>query len=695
MKRPRRERPITRPRIESLETRRLLALFGNPWPEARSLTVSYPADGTPIGERPSELREMLDAVADRQQWQEVSLRAFQTWAYHADINVGLRPDHGLPFGAPGLSVGDPRFGDFRIGAIPQTGVLANALPFQINAGTFSGDILLNSSIGYTFHDWDDGTPPGPESPAGFDLFSVLLHETGNALGLDDNRDAGSVMFANYTEPKGTLTQPDIDAIRSLYGARSDPFESAGNGTLRAATLVPVPLGFDPDSETLDVDGTLAGGDDVDVYRFSLRGGRDEARVTLHAAGLSLLQANVEVLDVDGKVLVSGASRSVFENDVVLDLQGLAAHDVLFARISPKDGGVYSVGDYRLRFDPRAPATRASDPAPGHHEAGIESLWKHFAPADGEYGDDETAGDAADMPAAAGIDTRTRFQTHASLRRPDTDLPTDVDVWKVTSPASFSGPMAVHVSPVGANGVDLRVRILDVNGEPVGASGYLRPDGTWTLELAQPAASTDYFIRVSVDPGSIVDVGNYVASAEFAPADDQMHLMVSRTVSSSVDDFVRWQAGKTKLYRFDLSAGGQVGDEWVQVTVYDAHTQAIRMTLSTPAGGLRSAYAMLDQGDYLLRFTAVSRSGNDVDAIDLQLMVDGLSDDQDPNDPNDDDYYYDPYDEAYEYDYYYPPDDYDYEEFPSDPGYDYYYYYYYDDDGGDDDFEEPYPDGEGE
>lgn len=680
MRRPPRERPLTRPRIEPLETRRLLAVFGNPWPEARSLTLSFPADGTPIGEQPSELRGMLDAVANRERWQEVSLRAFQTWAYHADINVGLRADHGLPFGAPGLSVGDPRFGDFRIGAIPQSGVLANALPFQINAGTFSGDILLNSSLGYTYHGWDDGTPPAPDAAAGFDLLSVLLHESGNALGLDDNRDAGTVMFAHYTEPKGMLSQPDIDAIRSLYGARSDPFESSDNGTPRAATLVPVPLDFHPAAETIGVNGTLASGDDVDVYRFSVPGGSDAAELRLRAAGLSLLQAKVEVLDADGTVRASGAAESVFDNDVAIDLQGLADHDALFVRVSSKDDTVYAVGDYQLRFDPRAPSVRALDPAPGHHETGIESLWEHFAPVDWEYGHDQTVADAAAMPAAAGIDVGTRFEAHASLRRPAADLPTDVDVWKVTSPATFSGPMTVHVSPVGANAAGVRVRILDAAGEPVGASGYLRPDGTWTLELAQPVASTDYYVRVSVDPGSIVDVGNYVASAEFAPADDQMHLMVSRTISSSLDDFVRWQAGKTKLFRFDLSANGQVGQEWVQVTVYDAHTHEIRMTLSTPAGGRRSAYAMLDQGDYLLRFAALSRSGNAVDAIDVQLMVDGLSDDQDPNDPNDDEYYYEPYVDAYDYEYYHPPDNYDYDEFLSDPGYDYYYYYEYDNSG---------------
>ncbi|MGB7347075.1 MAG: hypothetical protein WBD20_22820, partial [Pirellulaceae bacterium] len=109
--------------IESLESRRLLVAFGTPWPDARELSISFPADGVAVGEYQNDIRQTLDQVADRTEWQELALRAYQTWAIHADINIGLRHDYDVRFGAPGLATNDPRFGEFRIGAIPQQGLL--------------------------------------------------------------------------------------------------------------------------------------------------------------------------------------------------------------------------------------------------------------------------------------------------------------------------------------------------------------------------------------------------------------------------------------------------------------------------------------------------------------------------------------------------------------------------------------------
>ena len=492
-------------------------------------------------------------------------------------------------------------------------------------------------------------------------------------------DRSSVMFAHYTVPKGVLMQQDVEEILKLYGARSDPYEQVDNGQLRTATLIPTPVRFRPDSETIEVNGSLRTSDDVDVYEFAPLRGQQGMQVVLQASGISLLQSKVEIFDVSGKRLAAEVASSVFENDIVIDLKGLENHSTLYVRVSAKDDSVYSVGDYRLRLDYRSPLARVADPFAGHYARGIESLWANFDLVDREHGTNDTIDQAAEMPAAAGVDSGKRFEVFSSVYRPSPEDPTDIDVWRVTSPEQLGGPLVVHLSPVGQDAARLRVRLLDATGEPAGASGYLRDDGTWTLELAQPQASTEYYIRVSVDPNSVVDVGNYVASAEFDYDHARMHSMVSRSISSSADEFIRWRAGKTKLFRFDLTAGGVVGDEWVQVTFYDAHTHEIRMKLSTPAGGRRTAFALLDQGDYLIRFTAVSRSGLEVQSINLELLVDGLSDDQDPNDPiEDEDYYVPDYDPYY---YYYQghPDDYDPDEFIEDPEYN---YTYYDDGPGD-------------
>ena len=75
--------------VELLEDRCVPATFGNAWPDALHLTLSFAPDGSLIGSNSSNLFATLDAQAARVVWEREVLRAFQAWAVNANINIGL------------------------------------------------------------------------------------------------------------------------------------------------------------------------------------------------------------------------------------------------------------------------------------------------------------------------------------------------------------------------------------------------------------------------------------------------------------------------------------------------------------------------------------------------------------------------------------------------------------------------------
>src|SRR5262245_13874488 len=130
--------------LEALEDRAVPATWGNPWPDATHLTVSFVPDGTDVGGQASRLFQSLDAIAPRAVWQGEMLRAMQAWASQLGVNVAVVSDDGSPMGTPGRPQSDPRFGDVRIGGGTYgTGVLTFSSPFDVTAGTWSGDIRVN------------------------------------------------------------------------------------------------------------------------------------------------------------------------------------------------------------------------------------------------------------------------------------------------------------------------------------------------------------------------------------------------------------------------------------------------------------------------------------------------------------------------------------------------------------------------
>src|SRR5436190_3753364 len=122
---------------EQLETREVPATFGVPWPDAQHLTVSFAPDNTSANGSPNALFQTLNAHAPTTSaWQAEILRALQTWAVQANINIGIVSDGGQAIGTSGSLQSDTRFGDIRVAAVPEgPTVLAITPPVDILAGT--------------------------------------------------------------------------------------------------------------------------------------------------------------------------------------------------------------------------------------------------------------------------------------------------------------------------------------------------------------------------------------------------------------------------------------------------------------------------------------------------------------------------------------------------------------------------------
>lgn len=635
---PRRSRAL---KLETLESRQVMATFGVPWPDTRSLSVSFPSDDANVGAWPNTVRQTLDQVTDRLQWQHEVLRAYQTWASVANINIGLVPDRGDDFGTVGLTSNDPRFGEFRIGAFPQGATLANAAPFSQQSGTWSGDILLNSDTNYFLGDWNStspiAVPPPNENGPAIELFSVLLHEAGNALGLADNNTPGAVMNGVYSGPNGRLKSSDVVAIRQLYGARVDPFEPRSNNALVSATPITYPNGFNG-SVPVSRSGTLNSSGDVDVYRFAPLRGAEKVNVRLMAAGISLVKAKIEVLDRNGVKIADAKADSIFNNNLQLEIGSLQDHPLLYVRVSRNTTDVFSVGDYRLDIDYR-PAELQPSIIPPIFDADatddddnqmitpedVDALFAQVGILDREMGTNDDLASATVLGSALGYLPNSRYEVLSSISAAG-----DRDLWRITSPDYASPTMLVAVDTLGQNNPIVDAYVLNDRGDRMAARVTRKADGGRTLTISNPGANRNFFVYVRLASDSQVTSGNYFATVDFAtdPA-VELENVYSASVTPVREHYTQLDVLKTQLMRFDLFASGASADSGVQLTFYNARTGDIEGTLAARTGATGWAHLWLSQGSYIIRATFRSRTGASVAPVSFRLRTDVLSDDQGP------------------------------------------------------------------
>jgi hypothetical protein len=201
------------PRLEELESRLVPAsVSGNAWPHPELVTLSFVPDGTVLGQNSagpitSNLFSTFNPrFGSAQAWENIILKAAQTWAAQTNLNFALVPDNGGDLGSGPDEQGDPNMGDIRIGGydLGNSNLAQAYMPPPANNYSVAGDIQFNTS--QTFN----------TNGAAYDLFTVATHEIGHALGLGHSTVQGAVMYGSYNGTKRGLATDDISGIRAIY-----------------------------------------------------------------------------------------------------------------------------------------------------------------------------------------------------------------------------------------------------------------------------------------------------------------------------------------------------------------------------------------------------------------------------------------------------------------------------------------------
>src|SRR5438132_1941748 len=327
--------------LEALEDRLTPSQWGVAWPNPGHLTLSFVPDGTSVGNLKSNLFQSLNANAPTASWEEEILRAFQTWAANANINIGVVADGGQAMGASGAVQGDLRFGDIRIAMAPlqSTTHLADTSPFDLSGSTWGGDMLLNSS--YNF---------GVNGQGQYDLFTVALHEAAHSFGFaDQTTDPSSATYAIYNGVRTGLGAADVAALQSLYGGQRAP-DLGGNNSLGSATALSQP------GQGLTAD--ISSPTDTQFYSFTTAAASSDMSmlgassttsftVQVNPAGVSLLEPVVTVYDASGNVVGSGAATDPLNNNVSVQISNAQASATYYVQVAGASGSVYGIGSYRM------------------------------------------------------------------------------------------------------------------------------------------------------------------------------------------------------------------------------------------------------------------------------------------------------------------------------------------------------------
>jgi len=593
--------------LEALEDRLTPTQWGVAWPNPGHLTLSLVPDGTSVGSGlSSNLFQTLNANAPTANWEEEILRAFQTWAVNANLNIGVVADGGQALGASGAVQGDPRFGDIRVAMapLPSTTSLANTSGFDLSGSTWGGDMLLNSN--YNF---------GVNGQGQYDLFTVALHEASHSLGIgDQTTDPTSATYAIYTGPRSGLSAADIAALQSIYGGPRSP-DLQGNNSLANALSLSQP--------GQNVSADISSATDTQFYSFTapassglLGGGTTSFTVQVNAAGTSLLEPVVTVYDASGNVVGSGAASDPLNNNVSVQISNAQPGASYYVQVAGASGSVFGIGGYQMTIQTAGavPAASAASSSP------TQVLNTSFA--------------TAQALSSIQVDVNSQGYTYLSSGAISTLTPQNYyKVVAPTLPVQGSEMLTVTASSTDASGLNSYVRVYDAWHNLLPSTVINNGNGTFTVQLTGITAGMSYYIQVSALAGTAQNVGAFALAAEFNndAATTFTQLANATLTQSQIIGYQSMSVANSQMVEFSLAASA---NSWwvnsaVRMTVYDQNNNAVFTMVAFAGQPLSTSFVFLQSGSYTIRYNAATQTGAPLPTITTTLSTRVLSDPMNP------------------------------------------------------------------
>jgi predicted Zn-dependent protease len=596
-------------RIELLEDRCVPAILGVPWTDPTHLTLSFVPDGTQIAAHGSNLFSTLDGQMSRDHWQRAILRAIQTWEKYANIDVGVVADSGLPFGTPGLTQGDPRFGDIRIGAqamsLETISVSVPHDPFL--SGTWSGDVLFNSQYNFT----------NPN----YDLYSVALHEFGHVFGLGDSTDPDSAMYPQLTFRHLDLAASDVTNIRSLYGTRA--FDPINNQTLRTASPIPYPpnvpnyLGATP----LTVFADLWRRSIVDVYSVvTIPNYHGSVSFRVVTAGISLMEPEVTVYDASGGIIGMSAGTSALGNIVTVTIPQVTPNTLYYVKVKGAVKDDFSIGRYALAVtfnaNLKVPLDSVDGVLRGPYDSlpgtNVEDVFDN--PTGVQFNED----DASTTPETARVLSTTRGYRRASRYDFVASLSeeTGINFFQVQAPGNGSSPpaiMTLAVNMLSVHGFLPHVDILDSHQNVVATNVLVDGNGSLVIQAINLTPGAVYYLRATASgtPDQQEQGGNFSLDVDFLLPGQLFTDFGGGTVSDSSPQLSgSLYVADTQLFQFSLAADaiGLKATASVRMRIFDSSGNTL-FDLTASAGSTETGTGLfLTPGGYTIQFDLITSSG---------------------------------------------------------------------------------------